>query len=358
MRGHWRTALGVALSVAFLYLTLRQIDVDQLMSALRGTNVPLLVLSSATATVIFWLRAIRWRVILDPVAPRLPLGILWRSTAIGMMVNNLYPARPGEIVRAYALTRETDRVGFSAAFASLAIDRMFDALTLIVLLLVGMIGLQAPDDALVTGHRLQSYVIVSGALVAALVLVLYSLVFFPGRIIGVYEAFARRVAPRFEDRGRDLLHSFSMGLGVLRSPGRFAAVFLWTLLHWLVNALAFWIGFLAVGIHVPFGAALLTQGLIAIGVSIPSSPGFVGVFEYLGKVSLSLYGLPSERATAWALAYHLFSFIPITVIGLYYASRLKLTMREARSATSAASGTPDAPDTSTSPGARGSTPNT
>ena len=82
---------------------------------LHEADIPLLILCAVAATSIFPVRAIRWRVILDPVAPKLPFGPLWRSVAIGMMVNNVVPARAGELARAYALTRERPEVSFSTS---------------------------------------------------------------------------------------------------------------------------------------------------------------------------------------------------------------------------------------------------
>jgi uncharacterized protein (TIRG00374 family) len=118
------------------------------------------------------------------------------------------------------------------------------------------------------------------------------------------------------------------GLGVLRRPSLFGAVLWWTVLHWLLNAVAFWLGFMAVGVEAPFSAALFLQGLIAIGVAVPSAPGFFGVFEFLAKAGLRVYGVPDDQAVAWAIAFHFLSFIPITGIGAWYFARLGLHMRE------------------------------
>src|SRR5574338_945022 len=107
MRLNWKSALGIVLSAAFLVWTLRGESPAEIWSVISQSNLALLVLSALLATVIFPIRAIRWRVILGPVAPAVPIAPLWRSIAIGMMVNNVYPARLGEIARAYALTKET-----------------------------------------------------------------------------------------------------------------------------------------------------------------------------------------------------------------------------------------------------------
>ena len=324
MKLNWKTALGIVLSAGLLVWTLRGESPSDIWSVISKSNVPLLVVAALVATAVFPLRAIRWRVILEPVAPNLPIAQLWRATAVGMMVNNIYPARLGEIARAYALTRETSRVSLTSAVASLAVDRVFDALTLMLLLVAAMLAPEFPRGITIGGQPVQraAALFAVGALI--LFVMLYVIVVFPQHLARLYAAMVGRVAPGLVERGSTIIHAFSEGLGVLRSPRRFAAVFFWALVHWLVNALAFWIGFKAVGIDVPFSAANFLQGIIAIGVALPSSPGFFGVFEAAAKVGLEVYGVTGGLAVSWAIGYHILSFIPITIIGLYYFARLGL----------------------------------
>lgn len=334
MKIGWRNALGIVLSVALLAWTLHNVDIGRVLDNLERAN-PLLILATAIAgTLIFPLRARRWQTILDPVAKRLPFGMLWRATAIGMMANNVAPARAGEVARAYALTRETPRVGFSAAFASLAVDRAFDAFVVLLLMVIAMFDTAFPQGRMIAGQPISRWLWSVTLLLAAVVAVLYLIVFFPGPMIRMYELLARRVAPRFEQRGREALLAFANGLSVLRHPWHFLEVLWWALAHWLLNAFAFWIGFRAVGIHAPFSAALVLQGIIAIGVALPSAPGFFGIFEYIGQQGLGLYGVDPTRATAWAIGFHLATFIPITVMGIYYFGRLGMHFRDIGEASS------------------------
>jgi uncharacterized protein (TIRG00374 family) len=330
MKFGWRGALGIVLSILLLGWTLHDVAWGDVWRELRASNLPLFLAAATCATLIFPLRAIRWRVILDPVAPRLPVGMLWRATAIGMMVNNVVPARAGEIARAFALTRETPRVGFAAAFASIAVDRVFDAIVLLLLLCVAMLDPRFPGGALIGGRPVSQWVGSWGTLaVLGMFAVFYVFVFFPQWIVTAFEWFARRVAPSIEARGRDIILTFAAGLGVLRHPGRFAAVFAWTVAHWLVHGLAFWLGFKAVGIGAPYTAALFLQGLIALGVAVPSSPGFFGVFEAIAKTGLSdVYGVPTTLAVSWAIGYHILAFNPITAIGAAYFVRMGLHFRD------------------------------
>jgi hypothetical protein len=328
MKFGWRGALGIVISVAALFYAFHDVHWADALDHARHANYWLLVLGAAAATGMFPLRARRWRTILDPIAPRLPFGPLWRSTAIGMMVNNVVPLRAGEFARAYALTRELPQITFSTALASLVVDRVFDAVVVLLLLAIAMIAPGFPSGAMVHGRPISQIATGFALVPLALLVVLYALVFFPGTLIRLFELLARRVSPTIEERGRDMLKRFAEGLSVLRTPGHFIAVFWWTLLHWLLQPLAFWLGFKAMGIDVSWSATLFVQGLIVVGVALPSAPGYFGLFETAAVISLGLYGIDESAAVAWALVFHVVTFIPITLIGAYYFAKLGLTMGE------------------------------
>ena len=327
MKLTWKGAVGIVLSAVLLWWTLRDVSLAVVWSELRRSNGWLFLLSTFLSTIIFPLRARRWQTILEPVAPNQPLGALWRATAVGMMANNVLPARAGEIARAYALTQQT-KVPLSTSIASLAVDRLFDMLVLLLLAVAAFLDPAFPRDAEVAGQTIGSLAQGSVVLVTLVFAALYGLAFFPAQIVRIYEIFTRRISKTLEDRGKAVLTRFSEGLSVLKSPRRFLAVLSWTILHWLVNALGFWYGFKAVGIELPFSAALFLQTLIAVGVALPSAPGFFGFFEKITVVGLAIYGVGAPQATSFAIGYHILTFIPITVIGLWYFAKLGLHLKE------------------------------
>jgi hypothetical protein len=193
---------------------------------------------------------------------------------------------------------------------------------------VAMLDPAFPRGATLMDRPVASYAAGGVVVTVAVLAVMYAVVLFPARVLTTYELIARRLAPRLEARGREALVSLSNGLSVLKTPRRFAVVFAWTLVHWLVNALAFWIAFRAVGITAPFSAALFLQGVIAIGVAIPQAPGFFGVFETFGKYGLGIFGVPPDAAITWAIGFHFLSYVPITMIGAWYFVRAGLSMRD------------------------------
>ncbi len=327
----WKIAVGAFLTVLLLAWTLRDVNPAALWQQLRDANVGLLMLSALVATLIFPLRAARWVVLLEPIAPQLRFMDAWRAVAIGMMVNNVLPARAGEVARAYAISRETKAVPFTSALASIALDRVFDAIVIFALMFGAMVAPGFPAGATIAGRPATALIGTWG--VAALLVVLGGAVlvaFRPEIARAIATGAVRATVPRWESRVVTFVEHATDGLAVLRSPSRFARVVLWTVLHWLCNALAFWIAFKAVGITAPFSGALFLQGLIAIGVAIPSSPGFFGPFEAFAKTGLQIYSVPVTLAVTWAVGFHLLAFIPITAMGAFYFSRLGLSLRELR----------------------------
>lgn len=328
MKFNWRGVVGIAISVLLLAWTLRGVELAHVVQVLAQSNIALFALATVVATAIYPLRALRWRYILWPISKRLPLGPLWRATAIGMMVNNVIPARAGELARAYALSRDRRDVRFPAALASLVIDRLMDAIMIIVLLIVAMLDPGFPRDTVIAGQPVRNYAYVATAIAGAALVTLFMLALFPQQFVRVFERVVSRIAPRFVERLSRLLHSFADGVAVLRRPALFLQVLFWTALHWLLCALAFWIGMKAVGIDAPYTAALFVQSLIAIGVAAPAAPGFFGVFEFFGTEGLAIYGVSRELAVSWAIGFHLLSFIPITILGAVYFARMGISLRE------------------------------
>jgi len=331
MKLDWRGALGIVVSVALLAYTLRNESPADIWRVIMASNIGLLLLATFVATLVFPLRALRWRVILEPIGD-IAYRPLWRSTAIGMMVNNVMPARAGELARAYALSKTVPMVPFTAALASLVVDRIIDAVVVVGLLGLSMVLSPFAASTTILGQPVTRLAAITGIISVAALLVLSALALFPERVVALFDVVVSRT-PRMHRLLRPFFVSFVNGLGALRSPGRLLRILGWAIALWLVNALAFWIAFLAVGIEVPFTAALFVQGLVAIAVAAPSAPGFFGVFEVSAVAGLALYGVPSDLAVSWALGFHILTFLPITLIGLFYFGQIGLHFRDLGAAT-------------------------
>jgi uncharacterized protein (TIRG00374 family) len=331
VRSSWRGALGIVVSAALLWWVLHDQDLGALWTTLAGSSAPLWLACTVFATLIFPLRARRWQALLAPTYGRLPVGELWRATAIGMMVNNVVGFRTGEPARAFVLSRAEPRVRFTAAFGSLAVDRLFDGTVVVLLMLVATFDPRFPSGHMVGDRPLSAYLVPASGFLGVVLAGALFLLFAPAWTARMIDGVVGRLAPGVAPRVHHVFEGFVEGLHVLRSPVLIVEVLFWALLHWLCNAFAFWLGFRALGIDAPFSAGLLVQGLIAIGVAAPSTPGFFGVFEFFGRVGLAIYGVDNTQVVVWVLAFHILSWIPISLIGGWYLTRMRLSLSDLRS---------------------------
>ena len=324
----WKSLLGLAVSVGLLWWVFRGQDPAAILGDIARADPIPFALATFMATFVFAIRAWRWRVILAPTGVRTSFRSRFAATAIGFMGNNLIPLRVGEFMRAFALAR-LEPVPVAAAFSSLVIERLLDGACVVGFLFVSMSlpgfpGLFAEGEVYTSVARG-----IAVGVVAAFAL-LFVFVVWPQPAVRLAERLVTLLPRRVRRPIVDALEAFLAGAGILRNPLVLLHSVAWSVAHWLVNALGFWLAFRAFGMELNFTAALFFQSVIALAVSVPSAPGFFGPYEAAATLVLSrMWGASVEHATALAIGFHVAAFIPITLIGLYYARAIGFTFREA-----------------------------
>jgi uncharacterized membrane protein YbhN (UPF0104 family) len=146
----------------------------------------------------------------------------------------------------------------------------------------------------------------------------------------LFRASLGRLLPtRIADKVAGVLKSFVDGLGSIRRLDLIVAGFAWSVTHWLIGAMALYVGMLAFGISGPgYLGAIFLQAVNAFVVAIPSSPGFFGPFEASVRLALGAFAVPAGQAVSFAAAFHIGAFTPVTLLGLYFLSRLGLSWGE------------------------------
>jgi uncharacterized protein (TIRG00374 family) len=324
---NWKSLLGIAISLLLLYLAFRKQDLRLIAQEIRAADPLQLAIATALATFIFWVRAWRWRSILQPVRPGTSFRSRFAGVTIGAMGNNLLPARVGEFARAYAFSR-MEPVSIVAAFSSLVIERLFDGVFLVAFLFLAMVlpgfpGLGGGGDVI--------YVTVARSLVFLLALafgLLFLMVLWPERVVTRIEAVLAKLLPaRVRRPIIDALEAFLAGVSILRDPTLVLKATIWSAVLWLINALGFWFAFRAFDIDLPVSAAIFFQSCLALAVSVPSGPAFVGLFEGAALAVLGgLWGISEVKALAFGAGFHIAGFIPVTLLGLWFAYRLGLSL--------------------------------
>jgi len=307
--------VGVAASVGLLAWALRDVSMEDVLRHLASARPGPLAAAIVLATLTFPLRLVRWRLLLrDERGEPYPSGPLWHAIALGFMANNLLPLRAGELIRSYTAAKLTG-ARFTTVISSVAVERIFDGLTVVGLLTLALLNPGLPGSVTVAGSSVAQLARLGGVIVMVALLLAAVVVVAPLAA----ERMVRRVLPHpgLADRIVDLIEGIRQGLTVLRSPARLVGVVFWSLVLWLVNALAYYVGFAAFDIPVTYTGALLLQGLLILGISIPSTPGFFGPFEAVIVAVLALYGISSSLAFSYAISFHVTTFVPITLLGLW-----------------------------------------
>lgn len=330
MRGHrWKTVFGLLLTVVLLWWVLRDVSIAEVLHRVRGADVWLLIGSVVLATFSFVLRAIRWRILLLPAHDTSRYSNRFGATCIGFTVNNLLPARLGEFARAYALSR-TEQINIGASVASLVAERVFDGLVLALFLFatISLPGFPLGEGG--TASLVRRTANVGALLFVAAFIVLWLAARQPTGSIRLFEGTIGRLVPhRFRGRTKRIVSGFLEGLGALRDPAVFLRAMGWSVVVWLNLSASVWLGLLAFDITAPgFIGSIFLQSVIAFAVAAPSSPGFFGVFEAAARIGLGVYGVAPTDTVSFATSYHILSFIPVTVIGLWYIRRFGLSLSE------------------------------
>lgn len=327
MKWDWKAILGLGISVILLWWVFRDVDPAAVWGEIRGAHWGYLLASIAVATSGFLFRAARWKVLLHPIRPDVPFRSRYAAVNIGFAMNNLLPARVGEFARAWSIAK-MERIPMSGALGSLVVERFLDLVAVFALFAVALLHPSFPDGAMVGGQSVSSLatwiLIVTGIVLAILLLLVY--------LPGIFLQGVRVVAAPLPGGGGDVLTrmvtSFLQGIAALRSPVLFAKGLLWSLAFWGWNGVSFWLAFQAFGIELGYIPALFVQAVIAIGVAVPAGPGFFGTFHFAAQSGLHVYGASEAATLAFAFGYHLGGFIPVTLMGLWYAGRLGVSVEE------------------------------
>jgi uncharacterized protein (TIRG00374 family) len=303
--------VGVPLSALFLWLALRKVDLSEAWDTLTSARPGLLAIAVAVMAVVYGLQAERWRRIASqPTSRRLLFGELVVS---GVAVNNVLPGRLGDLLRARWLGLDVSIPG-GRALATVVVDRGFDLLALVTFLLVSL--------PFVTDEPWLDRIVVGGLLgLGALALLLLF-----ARVYTRRRSRERRAHRRLLRRvARDTVE----GLATTLTPAKAVVAVLLSFAAWSAWGAAVWLVARSVGIDLSLLETLFVAAAINLGVAIPSSPGFVGTYQWLAVASLGLFDVPKEDALAFAILVQAVWYVPTTIVGGTVIARRLVRRRRA-----------------------------
>jgi hypothetical protein len=324
-RGFWIGILASAALIGLFFYGERN-NLGRIDDAFRDANYWLVALSLPVYFAGLWMRTIRWQYLLRPVR-RVTTLRLYPVVIIGLMANNLIPARAGELARAYVLGQR-ERISKTTSLGTIAVDRLFDGVTLIPMMLIvaAFAGGDAEFDVPLLGSlNFEQLGLVMSVLFGVALAVLFWMAFSHRGQQLLHDVIARIVPDSIEPKIDRLLHSFFDGLQALRSPVDLGIAWLMSFVSWTLEATMYYIIARAFGIDEPYYVFLLLCAAANLAIAVIASQGGVGPFELVVTETVVAFGAAEGVASAYALGLHAILLFPIIALGLWLMWSMKLT---------------------------------
>jgi uncharacterized protein (TIRG00374 family) len=300
----WQIAAGLALGVVLLVLAARGVELGQVRAGLVRAD-PLWVAAASLCVLLATAAKIRRWQGLFPDGLRPGLWAFARAFLIGQMANALFPARVGDVARAYILGRNGGG-SKAVALGTVAAEKGFDAIMLLLCGIVVLLWVPLPTWLNVP---------LAGLTAGGLLLGLVALAWSQGGTLAWVERWAAYLPWGVGRRAAGALRRALAGLNVLRQPRRALGACLWSLAIWCLAAGTNYALFLAFGLRLPAGAALLLLFMLYIGAIPPSTPGKLGVFHSVAVLGLEACGVERSASLLYASVLYLIVYLPQIVPG-------------------------------------------
>lgn len=320
----WKLWAGLIISLIFLYLAFRKVDLPRLWAVINSAHLWPLYLVVVIAFLQYIIRALRWGILLEPIK-KVAFPNCFLCVLVGFAANCIFPARLGEFVRAGCLGKKEDIKG-GVVFGSIVVDRFFDGFTLLLILVIGLMGTTFLPDwkALGDGLKTAGVLVLIGYLFLIICLVGFKLkasFFFDllDRILFFIPSSVRK-------KVIDTLWHFSMGLVLIKSPSKWILAVFYSFLLWLTHLYQIQLIESALNVSLPFISTCIILALASFGAMIPSGPGFIGTFHLAVQYGFMIYGIPKEEALSAAILWHASTVLPTILFGAAAVFSLRLPL--------------------------------
>ena len=309
------TIAGFAISIVLLYLSLRGIDYRQFVETIKRADIlyafgPLLfIMISISLCTLRWMRVVGYNT---------RFADAFMALLIGLFINNVLPARIGEVARGYALSKRIG-VPFTYAVSTVFIDRVFDLLGLLLITFIFF-----PGQALPAFVSKALYVLVVIFLICVLMLFAIS----QERVAQTITSYLHRHPKPLFKKLAKRISEIHENLRRIRTPGRLSLFVVLTVANWFSMAMALYFSLKTFGVSLPFVYVPFVCAILQMGLAVPSSPGYIGVYEFLLVTLLGIFGVPKYEAFAVAIFFHATWYIPYNVLGFIFIIKQHLHIKD------------------------------
>lgn len=309
-------AAGFGISIVLLYLSLRGIDYRQLAETIKRANIAYAFLPILCIFVCASLCSLRWTKV---VGHHARFSDAFTALLIGLFINNVLPARIGEVARGYALSKRMG-IPFTYAVSTVFIDRLFDLLGLLVIAFIFF-----PRQALPVSVSKALYVLAMLLVICLLALFAISQEKVASRIAGFFHRYQKPLLHKLEKRILEIHENLRR---IRSSPGKLFLYILMSLVNWFCMAMGLYFSLKTFGVSLPFVYVPFVCTVLNMGLVVPSSPGYIGVYEFLLITLLAIFGIPKYESFAVAIFFHASWYVPYNILGFIFIVKQHLHIKD------------------------------
>ena len=318
-----RFIFGVLIGIVCFYLFANELNWKDLWLQIQTLRLFWLALAICSLLLEFGIRTLRWKVILSAIQPT-KFQDLFIGQVIGATLNTLLPLRMGELAKPSIVSKRSS-IPFMSVAATAVMERVYDLLGMVSVLVFMVLFLQPilnpqPDQVELI-ENLKFYGGIFGLIAMSAMAIFFYLASQKETARHIFFKITSIAPKPIQNIFMTLFDGFVSGLGnSTDTKGIWLAGSL-SIAMWLNGAFAIYCLFKAFALTLPFGAACFIGVAIALAVALPQAPGFIGVFHVVIENTMLLWGQNPEIAKGFALVFWAVSFIPITLVGLFFVLR-------------------------------------
>ncbi len=321
MNSRSKIALALLAGALLLFLALRGVDLDHVRAVMRQASPPVLVIALVVYLSAYFVRSLRWRLILKPIQP-VSVSESFSMLMAGYFLNYIVPIRAGEVAKSFFLKR-LKGLPIAVSLPTVFLDKLLELFSvLLVIVLVPVLSVRLSGSL--------SSLIIAVATVFVIAVGLLTLAVRNGeRTARVLMQLFSWLPERLHDRVSSWIGLFVDGLSVARTNARNV----WSLLALTgvavtLDAVYFYLMFRAFSLDVAFPTVLFGYTLISLSYVFPTPPAQIGYNEaIMGLIFAGGLGMGRAEVTAVMLVAHLLTGLLVTGVGLgsFAAMSIKVT---------------------------------
>lgn len=326
--------IGIVVSAACLWYAMKDLLLDAksrkaMVDAFREADYRTLPVIWLVLFLFYWIKAWRWAMLLAPLGKYAPLKDLFPPVMIGFAINNITPAHLGDFARVYLFAHQR-RIPKTAVLSTVVLERVFDIIAILCFLCTGLLFVEGLDDAV------RRYAMVFGAASACGVLGALAYVLWTPWFVRLAE-WGMNAVPilpiSIRQKIAGMMEAGAVGLASLKSWRSLVGIMFTSLAQWGLNAWLFYLAMWSFQIELesPVLVTCIVMGVVAFGVTVPSTPGYFGVIQALFSLVLAAFTDDVAKVFGASVYYHLSQYFPVTALGLIFLAMSGFRMKDVES---------------------------